>query len=715
MKKGFDWQSEDDQLWEQRIDSPVLQQSGWNRRLVFVIPIALIAIVLLLVVIGFQRRMSSAEEIVAKDVTAAQTTMVLAVQSDDLELFTSLLSRDNAEWFITQRRLFLADRILGREAFGINTVSNKFDIQAIKIDPNWRQAEVTFTQWYQKELPNGESQPVQLEQTYFLKVDGNRWQLAEPEASFWGSQRELNNGGLAVTFPARDVAMVQRIVNDLQIEIRNLCGETQRNGPVDFQSSCNSLLPISIDFDSSPDTLVNLSDLTQLFFRGRSFRFPAPTLVGIPVDEEGYQALYAGYTDRILRYLRNNLNTPIPLPNQRIVSLCFPTREEGLGLYAYDPQTQLWSSESIERRYNFLQSLPQDDGIILRGGFPGTDIGRLQLTLRRLAQEEVIFEGGSTEMSARLVEVVSRPNTDYLVLSLTRGNTGITGYQFLSLAECEEGDCTPQELPGYPVWSPDGQWTLMTQGAELYLGDSSGIIIQRIGRAYNPFWLTTDTFGYVRLPGGSGYNTSDTEIVLQSLDSNIDRALIRSSELMEEIEGNTNLNFRIQYVAANPSDPNELFLAGSPVSTGDHRFFIVKLTLDGQPTPLEDNVHLSDVEKVLVIEGLPVGDPSVLTPTGYRPFSITGNGRWLMVNNFVNPVTNQWRLLLYDTEKKVTKYYNLNYPPYPSPFPFYDWSSDWHWLLIVDNGYFRLAAPEMDYERLVPHEMAACRYSAWIN
>jgi hypothetical protein len=75
----------------------------------------------------------------------------------------------------------------------------------------------------------------------------------------------------------------------------------------------------------------------------------------------------------------------------------------------------------------------------------------------------------------------------------------------------------------------------------------------------------------------------------------------------------------------------------------------------------------------------------------------------------------RWLLRLYDTEREDTKSINLNFPLYPAPFPYYDWSADNQWLLLVDNGYMRLVAPDHGYERLITHGFEACRYAGWIN
>jgi len=34
---------------------------------------------------------------------------------------------------------------------------------------------------------------------------------------------------------------------------------------------------------------------------------------------------------------------------------------------------------------------------------------------------------------------------------------------------------------------------------------------------------------------------------------------------------------------------------------------------------------------------------------------------------------------------------------------------------LVDKGFLRLIAPDYEYERIITHDFAACRYPAWVE
>jgi hypothetical protein len=111
----------------------------------------------------------------------------------------------------------------------------------------------------------------------------------------------------------------------------------------------------------------------------------------------------------------------------------------------------------------------------------------------------------------------------------------------------------------------------------------------------------------------------------------------------------------------------------------------------------------------------PYGTPSLLTPTGYPPFLLSPDGRWLMISELTEPQTNSWTFQLHNIAQNSTNLLTANFPAYPARYPFYDWTADGQWLLIVDDGFMRLVAPGHDYQRLVPYEFDSCLFTAWAN
>lgn len=706
MKSNYSWETEDENDWE---PAPAPEQApARNNSRAFILLVAGVAAACLLILLILDRRLEEREDIVRQNVIAARRTWEQAVARQDLELFSALISREHADWYQSQRRLLMSGRILNRESFGLERLPVEPDYLDVDVNTNWRQAELTFPQQY-RAAGREASTPVILLQTQTYELVGNRWQLARPSDSFWGDDIQEEVGLLRLYYPERDADIVERLATDLAAEMAVICD------PFEAVPECEPESSIPIRFATDPESLLALGDINTPVLSGRTIVLPAPSLVGLPADEPAYHALYDGYTQRIRLMLQNNLAMPLPLPEQDVVALCFPAFDQGLTLFAYHPQTDQWSEQSEPRRFSFVQALPNDSALILRAGFPGIEIAHLELVLRRQGRETQLFKEGTTEMSARFNGILDRPESDSLLLSSIQGSTGIIDYRILPLETCADGTCEVNPLEGFPLWSPGGDKTLILDGSELIIGDSQGAPEISVGRAFSPFWLTDDTFGFVRLLGSSIDESPDMELVLRSVSSGQEQLLTKSADLLRQFDSADTGAFRILFITASPKDPNLLFLAGTPVRGDGGRFFVIKIQLEGSTEPLESHLVISRVEVILALDDLPVGDPTTLTPTGYPPFMVTPDGRRLMVVRFADPVTNTWVLYLYNIEDRETKVITLNYPVYPAPFPFYDWSADGNWLLLVDNGFLRLIAPDYDYERIVTHDFAACRYPAWVH
>jgi hypothetical protein len=422
MKTLYHWQTEDEHVLGSELDlQPATPPYNKNRSLLFITLFLLGAFLLLFVF--FQRRALSREEIVIRDVIATSNTLEQAILRNDVELFTNLLSRDDSNWFMNQRRLFLSHRLTGREALGLWNSTPQPASNVVELDANWREARVSLVRDYEFSSPEGFTQTVSLVQTQYFRLQGANWLYAHPDDDYWGEKKTLTTERLVVSYPARDEAIIRRIVFDLEESIAAICTLNGVQKQANVNDECGNEYPIALEFDSGVDSLIRIADSDQPALIGRTFTLPAPSLVGLPMNDSSYQALFRGYTDRILRVMENTKEAPIPLPDQAIAALCFPSREEGLQLYTYDPSLNSWTHERTDRRYNYLQPISSDVGLILRGGFPGTNIGRLQLAYRQDGKELLLFEDGNTELSARLVGITARPQDDLIIIRYSRGNT----------------------------------------------------------------------------------------------------------------------------------------------------------------------------------------------------------------------------------------------------------------------------------------------------
>jgi hypothetical protein len=89
-------------------------------------------------------------------------------------------------------------------------------------------------------------------------------------------------------------------------------------------------------------------------------------------------------------------------------------------------------------------------------------------------------------------------------------------------------------------------------------------------------------------------------------------------------------------------------------------------------------------------------------------------GSWLSLSRLEDQENNIWRVYVHDIARNETRTYAARYPLYTFRYPFYDWSADGDWLILVDDGFLRLIAPAYDYHRLILHDLHKCSHVAWL-
>ena len=470
---------------------------------------------------------------------------------------------------------------------------------------------------------------------------------------------------------------------------------------------------VHINFVTDASALLGLSNNERPVLDGVEFRLPTPTLVGLPVDTAGYEALLRGYGEQILPVIQQATSAPIDLPSQHLAALCYSTSENSLDLVDYSPQDGLWSTSNTERDYRYLRPTPEDDGLILRAGYPGQDLDRLQLTLERDGHEQQLLDVGRAELTASFAAFGGNATGDDLVLRFGQGSTGIADYAVVPLSSCTGTEsCMMRNIEGYPLWAPGGETTIISDVGQLLIGDSEVQSQSSLGPGFSPFWLRSTVFGFVALANNG--ESSNMQVVIQDLETGQQKIVIDSTELMAEIRPEQGGRLRIRYVTVNPADPSLLLIGGSPAGSEVADYFVFGIRLLGSLDSVVD-LEVAKPEMLLHLPGIPEGDPATYTPTGSPAFTFSSDGRWLMTVRFVDRIFNTWELNLVELASGETKTITTNYPPYPAQYPYFDWSADGQWLALMDEGYLRLIAPAHNYEQIVPYDFRNCTYSGWIN
>jgi hypothetical protein len=718
MKMRFSWETDRQAEWaadEEPVPEPSNQLPGFTRRrrLLFAI---LVQASLVIIVFGslLVRRQQKLEQRIAGDVLASHRLLEQAVVAQDLELFTSFHSKEDSAWLKAQRELLLAGMITGRSAMGLSR-QPAGAMPTVELSPDWRQAELNFEVHYLAgDLP-GVARPVRLRHTAVYRYyRTQRWLRVPPDEAFWGETVTEQSTILSLEYPERDAALAQRLGHDLQEALHSVC-DRQPTGA----AACAGL-HLTLRLATDPAVLVSMLEQEAPLHQGRAFVIPAFTVVGIPLNEESYQALYEGYAQPIMETVGNYLLAPLPLPEQVVQVLCRGRngRARGLQPYQYDPWFDAWSPLRSAEVYNYLQPLPEGSGVVLRRGLPGTELYQIALALLRDEQVTPLAELlGNEERLVSLVGFAPGPKPELLVRMNDRSVANV-GYQALNVDACAAGQCVWELMQGYPVWSPDGRNVLLADAGKIYRQDWREQPLE-VGSGFNAFWLSAETYGFINLVKNRAGPAM--QIVMASIHDDQPRILLTTDDLVKKLNRHP---LSITYAAPDPADTKRLYLSVTNTGT-DQDFFLVSFRIP--PEAIETASEELTVQ--LQLDDLPSGEATLLTPTGFPPFAFSPGGRFLLLvqrtrsddptavdlDSTAPAESEFWKLHLYDTHERETQTISLAHPAYPARFPFYDWSADGRWLIAADRGMLRLVAPEYGYERLIPHHFEACYHTGWTN
>jgi hypothetical protein len=258
----------------------------------------------------------------------------------------------------------------------------------------------------------------------------------------------------------------------------------------------------------------------------------------------------------------------------------------------------------------------------------------------------------------------------------------------LDIDACGEDSCPLPLLSGFPVWSPDGRYTLIApsdanQPDHLWLGDSAAHLLVELETGYAPFWLDNETYGYVRI-GNTGYS----QAVIANLSDNEPRVIATVEGLLNQSPGpDSLLSMAITAVQPNPANPKQMFitvLAGDPVEMS-----IFGLAIADDDT-IETTRILNDWEDARI----------TLSTDGRDQIIDKTNAATHLRTITIAPVNNRQQELFTFTADHTTTY---------------DWTADSQWLLLNTPNHLKLIAPDYDYQQLIFHDFRGCYEAQWVK
>lgn len=739
----FDWQADEEEEWDDlRPETGVDDRSnlrwlGWLMGLIIIAAVAGAAVFLL------NRRVYEAVTLTEKEVLATHELLLGAVEDDDYELFTSLLSERPRAWFELQPKLLRSRLFWGRTALSLEPgVMGTATESVLTVDLNseLRQAEVAQTRPFLVATAGGISNTVFLERTFLYERSDLGWHLAplEDDAAFWDGWERWEGDVLTLIYPGRDEEIGRRLASELDDLISALCADQALDCPTEFR--------FELKLDRNEQALVRLSedyDTVRILVRqGKgTLTLPAPSVVGRPMDEAGYQALAQGYAAWLGAVFVNDFASeqpgeglatietllaehdlqlppePKPLmpalssaalpdggirPPHDILMLCTGGNQQRFLRFkvaeAEWAEELLFKAETPGVGNSFPQPnfhrLPDYSGVLVTFAEGQDEDITWQTYLWRDGQKQLWLEHEELPhfWSPRFFDIGNPPqesmNGYYYSIE---NNRAMIDSWWLDVEACQEGSCRRTESDGAPLWSPDGGRTLLTVMApfdqpQLHLGDHLGRSLQNLGSGLPVSWVDEETYVYLhqQIPGVTDPTQRGIwkELVLGKIGSEDKQVLIDATDLKTGI-AKERTSYQLGIVTAVPYKDGWLVAVrelGSDFKTGSYLFFF-------QPQTGELTVVLENEMEIIL--------PPLLVNVGGPYLAVSALREDDFLLRFLDPEDGQ---IVFRANR----------------FPV-DWSADGQWLLFVEERQLRVAAPFYNFEWTIEHDLPGCQSAVWIE
>jgi hypothetical protein len=748
VEKGFEWRLEEEE-WPEARPGPLAKRaprriSRWWVALALAL-LGLIGVAGLLGQWQWQKRQATVIEAATADLPVAYNLVLQAIARRDSELFSTLLHGANDRWYSVQNGLMRAELLLDRPALALWVDWDAFhaaggdSLPEMHLSADSYRAEVVMVLPYLVQTREGETATVPLQQTFFYERSGadGRWLLAPaPDDTFrreWIADRQER---LSLIYSGRDEAVGRRLAVDLDTLLARLCH--------DAAVTCPPYTLFQIRLDGDPQSLMLLAEnYRQVNLRVNpnqlNLRLPAPSLVGLPVDEAGYEALYRGYAAWVAAVLvhdagRQAVTAPevtsllvaldlrpppaagfYPLVGQRPPPVPFPKQElqllcnwfEGGSIWRYRPLTDTWQPEwtpandhglRFMRDEAAMEALPGGQGVLLYGRQAVDGIPRWRAYLWRDGEAQLLLDEAEAHFpltihwlpapvaaDERFVLFVPPEGADYLPYGPVRA---------VDLGRCSAAGCQVWEFDGFPSWSPDGRLVAVNSAAgswpklHLVAPESSSESVP-LGAGYSPFWWDSERLGFIRPSFTRGQPAPDrTELVVARL------AAATSNAWQEEAWLDA-AELRAALPAGYDAVAHSLFISGAAPYPGRPAWLFITAAM-----VRSDGSHHASF---LYAFQPATGAIRYLMPAiSVGPLRISPHGRYLAS-------ADAGTLWIYAFDEE-TRHMLYRYGATDV-----SWSADEQWLALAEEGQIRLVAIEHDFQRIVPHDFRGCSRLEWVG
>lgn len=299
---SFDWQTDedndwDDQSWQENTGTTGSPKPPWRTILIIVV---LLSVVGVIVYRQVNERLDETTSAAEADIFAAHNLLSRAAANQDGELGKAVLSGRDMGWSRVQTRLIDDGLFYENPVFGLPLANGaaayeplfREDERFINLDlePSLNGAELSYARDYLAFTEDG-LQTVTLQQTAVYRRGETRWLLSPPLEAFWGAWQLLELENVTYIYPKRDEEIMEQLASDLSSLLTDICAALP-------ELDCSPDLQIRFDID--PESLLEAADSANLYNANLRLNLPTPTLVGLPINDDGYEALLYAYVSKMV-------------------------------------------------------------------------------------------------------------------------------------------------------------------------------------------------------------------------------------------------------------------------------------------------------------------------------------------------------------------------------------------------------------------------------
>ncbi len=757
MSSGFDWRTDEQKGW----DEPLPPDSAAKKRLKrlkpgqFIIGFVILLVVLILISFFIQKRLVVKLEQMQADVLTSHQLIIDAVVGRDADQFISMLSDNSVAWRELQEEVLRHQLILSRKPFGLKgpipiSATTELSPTQVILSDQLDRAEVKQIFLYEVQFTADFTKTVRLEQLFQYELVGNSWLLTDvdKDTDFWGSWHRIEGDWLTLAYPERDANIAARFSDGLDALLSVICNDGVVNCPDDFH--------LVIRLDPSLRTMLRLQDgpFASTILSGygpETISLPAPSIVGRPVDADGYDALYQGYASWLASTMYTNYapdkesidesmlaeqmtdwgfeHVPLPdpplpdrvhpsfpadvvPPEQDIMMLCANVGLVQLLQYRFADGE--WINRSV-RTYpgqnlafsgypiaDLSRPIDYDGAIyVIQESAPEGAIWRIFLW--RDGVERLLVERDETVgfWPAIVQPDMNSPENDFIFYQLNvEDSERLVEFRRIPILDCLEGNCQLERSNGLLFYSPSRENTLIIEPApndqlKLYRGDQLGRAVQFLGIGRSSTWLNNDTYAFLLSMASPDELNGNIELgpgLIEgriSTDNNVDNDVF---EVIVTAE-------RLRMAIPRSDRPDHLFINNALVSEDlpEHWYIIANSdtnTFDGAAYIFR---YERDSGTIKLLQSNKGQAFDYSTPAGHAD-------RYLGYLTFDGIVI---RYMLLDTNSDTVKEYGLSQPS--------DRSADGAWFLFTEAKALRIASPEYGYDWTLNHNLPSCHDAVWIN